>query len=101
MLRYYPPAAQCKLGSRWVGPQQVIRQATGHPEGTGRPNYINSCGRFKVMSGPRDVAWTTGLSTAKSLCASTVAFQPGSHISETASTPSVDVSAWNTSNTRH
>ena len=30
VLRYYPPAAQRKLGSPWVGPQQVVRQATGH-----------------------------------------------------------------------
>ena len=53
------------------------------------------------MSGPRDVTCTPGPSTAKSLCASTVAFRPGSHISETDSTPSVDDSAWNTSNTQH
>ena len=50
------------------------------------------------MSGPRDVGWTPGPSTAKSLCASTVAFRPGSRISETNSTPSVDVSTWNHSN---
>ena len=30
VLRYYPPAAQKKLGSPWIGPQQVVRQATGH-----------------------------------------------------------------------
>ena len=28
VLRYYPPAAQNKLGSPWVGPQQVVRMAT-------------------------------------------------------------------------
>ena len=28
-----PPAAQKKLGSPWVGPQQVVRQATGHTVG--------------------------------------------------------------------
>ena len=33
VLRYYPPAAQKKLGSPWVGPQQVVRQATGHTVG--------------------------------------------------------------------
>ena len=33
VLRYYPPAAQRKLGSPWVGPQQVVRQATGHTVG--------------------------------------------------------------------
>ena len=43
--------------------------------------------------------WTPKPSTAKSLCASTVAFRPGSHISESISTPSVDVSTWNNLNT--
>ena len=33
VLRYYPPVAQIKLGSPWVGPQQVVRQATGHTVG--------------------------------------------------------------------
>ena len=42
-----------------------------------------------------------GLSTAKSLCANTVVFRSGSHISETTSTPSVDVSTWNNSNAQH
>ena len=28
-----PPVAQKKLGSPWVGPQQVVRQATGHTVG--------------------------------------------------------------------
>ena len=37
----------------------------------------------------------------QSICASTVAFRPGSHISETTSTPSVDVYTWNNSNTQH
>ena len=32
--------------------------------------------------------------TAKSLCASTVAFRPGSAIGEVTPDPSVDVSAW-------
>ena len=43
--------------------------------------------------------WTPEPSTAKSLCASTVAFRPGSHISESISTPSVDMSTWNNLNT--
>ena len=33
VLRYYPPAAQHKLWSPWIGPNQVIRQATGHARG--------------------------------------------------------------------
>ena len=37
VLRFYPPtAAQKKLGSPWVGPQQVVRQATGHTVGIQR-----------------------------------------------------------------
>ena len=77
------------------------RSYSGHPEGTGHPDYLHSCGRFETMSGPRDITCTPGLSTARSLCASTVAFRPGSHISETTSTPSVDDSTWNNSNTQH
>ena len=50
------------------------------------------------MSTPRDIGWTPEPSTVKSLCASTVAFRPGSHISDSDSTPSVDVSTWNDSN---
>ena len=34
------------------------------------------------------------ISTARSLCASTVAFRPGSDIGEVTPDPSVDVSAW-------
>ena len=33
VLRYYPPAAQHKLGFPWIGPNQVVRQATGHTLG--------------------------------------------------------------------
>ena len=52
------------------------------------------------MSGPPcDVDWTPEPSTAKSLCASTVAFRPGSHISESISTPSVEMSTRNNLNT--
>ena len=36
VLRYYPPAAQHKLGSPWIGPHQVVRQATGHTVGIQR-----------------------------------------------------------------
>ena len=37
VLRYYPLAAQKKLGSPWVAPQQVVRQATGHTVGIQKP----------------------------------------------------------------
>ena len=33
VLRYYPPASLHKLGSPWIWPNQVIRQATGHTVG--------------------------------------------------------------------
>ena len=46
------------------------------------------------MSRTRDVAWTPGVSTAKYLCASTVAFRPGSDAGDVTPDPSVDVSAW-------
>ena len=36
VLRYYPPTAQHKLGSPWIGPHQVVRQATGHMVGIQR-----------------------------------------------------------------
>ena len=103
MLQYYPPAAKKKLGSPWVGPQQVVRQATGHTVGIQKepdaPIVFIHVDDLKICPTPRDMDWTPGPSTAKSLCASTVAFRPGSHISESISTPSVDVSTWNNSNT--
>ena len=43
---------------------------------------------------PRETQWTPGPPTAKSLCASTVAFRPGSHVSVSDSSPSVIVSTW-------
>ena len=33
VLRYYPPAAQHMLGSPWIRPNQVVRQATVHTVG--------------------------------------------------------------------
>ena len=55
VLRYNPPAAQHKLGSPWIGPNQVFRQATGHTVGIQR-NADTYCfctsGRFETMSGP-------------------------------------------------
>ena len=49
---------------------------------------------LKICPGPQDVSWIPNAPTAKSLCASTVAFRPGSHIGEVTPDPSVDVSAW-------
>ena len=62
VLRYYPPAAQRKLGSPWVGPQ-VVRQATGHTVGIQKgPDTHDD---LKLCPAPCDVVWTPGPSTAK------------------------------------
>ena len=105
VLRYYPPAAQHKLGSPWVGPHQVVRQATGHTVGIQRdadkPIIFVHVDDLKLCPGPRDIAWTPGVSTAKSLCASTVAFRPGSDVGDVTPDPSVDVSAWEETSVLH
>ena len=97
ILRLYPFAAQQKkLGSPWIGPQQVVRQATGHTIGIQRgpdtPIIFIHVDDLKICPTPANVGWTPGSSTAKSLCASTVAFRPGSIVSGSDSTPSVIVS---------
>ena len=105
VLRYYPPAAQHKLGSPWVGPHQVVRQATGHTVGIQRdadkPIIFVHVDDLKLCPGPRDVAWTPGVSTARSLCASTVAFRPGSDTGDVTPDPSVGVSAWEEASVLH
>ena len=98
MLRYYPPTAQHKLGTPWIGPHQVVRQATGHTVGIQRsvdkPIIFVHVDDLKLCPGPQDISWIPNAPTAKSLCASTVAFRPGSDIGEVTPDPSVDVSAW-------
>ena len=83
----------------WVGPQQVVRQATGHTvgiqKGPDTPIVFIHVDDLKLCPAPRDISWTPGPSTAKSLRGSTVAFRPGSHVSDSDSTPSVIVSTWN------
>ena len=73
VLRYYPPAAQHKLGSPWIGPHQVVRQATGHTVGIQRnvdkPIIFVHVDDLKLCPGPQEIAWTPNASTAKSLCA--------------------------------
>ena len=104
ILRYYPPAAQHRLGSPWIRPNQVVRQGTDHTVGIQRgpekPIVVVHVDDLKLCPAPRDISWNPGTSTSKSFCASTVAFRPGSHISDT-STPSVDVSDWDDVNTHH
>ena len=46
------------------------------------------------MPGAPGYSWVPGIPTAKSLCASTVAFRPGFHVSDMTPDPSVDVSRW-------
>ena len=75
------------------------RSCSRHSEGPDAPPVFIHVDDLKICPAPRDVDWTPEPSTAKSLCASTVAFRPGSHISESISTPSVDVLTWNNSNT--
>ena len=103
VLRYYTPAAQKKLGSPSVGPQQVVRQATGHTvgiqKGPDTPIVFIHVDDLKLCPTPRDFSWTPGPSTAKSLCASMAAFRPGSLVSDSESTPSVIVSTWNNAST--
>ena len=56
---------------------------------------------LKLCPSPQDVSWNPGVSTAKSLCASTVAFRPGSHVSDMTPTTSVDVSGWEETDSHH
>ena len=99
MLRHYPPAAQKKLGSPWVGPQEVVQMATGHTVGIQKdpeaPIIFIHVDDLKICTSPDRPAWTPEASKARSLCASTVAFRPGYHVSDSDSSPSVDVSSWN------
>ena len=96
-----PEEARIPVGRPPTSRPPSHRSYSRHSERTGRPDCFYSCGLFEDMSDPRDMDWTPEPSTAKSLCASTVAFRPGSDISESISTPnlSVDVSTWNNSNT--
>ena len=76
VLRYYPPAAQHKLG-----PHQVVRQATvGIQKDPEKPIVFVHVDDLKLCPGPQDISWVPGVPTAKSLCASTVAFRPGSRV---------------------
>ena len=97
--------AQHKLGSPWIGPNQVVRQATGHTVGIQRspekPIVFVHVDDLKLCPGPKDVSWNPGVSTAKSLYTSSVAFRPGSHVSDIAPALSVDVSGWEDTDSHH
>ena len=68
--------------------------ATGHTVGIQKdpeaPIIFIHVDDLKISPSPDRPAWTPEASKARSLCASTVAFRPGSHMSD--SSPSVDVS---------
>ena len=105
VLRCYPLAAQHKLGSPWVGSQQVVRQATGHTVGIQKDPKKHivfvHVDDLKQYPGPQDVSWVPGVPTAKSLCSSTVAFRPDSHVSDMTPDPSADVSGWEDKDSIH
>ena len=56
VLRYYPLEAQHKLGSPWIGSNQVVQQDTGHmvgiQKGPGEAYSVCSCGRFETLPSP-------------------------------------------------
>ena len=89
VLRYYPLAAEHKLGSPWIGPNQVVRQTTGHTVGIQRdpqkPIVFVHVDNLKLCPAPEDVKRSPNISTDKS---------PGSHVSDVTSAPSADVSDW-------
>ena len=62
VLRYYPPAAQKKLGSPWIGPQQVVRQATSHTVGIQKepeaPIVFIHVDDLKIRPPPSHSGWT-------------------------------------------
>ena len=76
----------------------MVRQATGNTvgiqKGPDTPIIFIHVDDLKLCPAPRGVQWTPGPSIVKSLCASTVAFRPESHASESESTASVIVSTW-------
>ena len=86
VLRYYPPAAQKKLGSPWVGPQQVVRHTVGIQRDPEAPVIFIHVDDLKICPSPDHPAWTPEASKA---------FRPRSHVSDSDSSPSVDVSSWN------
>ena len=61
--------------SPWIGPQQVVRQATGHTVGIQKDPEKSivfvHVDDLKLCPGPQDISWIPGVPTDKSLCAST------------------------------
>ena len=67
VLRFYPPAAQHKLGSPWIGPNQVVRQATGHTvgiqKGPEKPIVFVYVDDLKLCPAPLDISWNPDVSS--------------------------------------
>ena len=86
VLCYYPPAAQYKLGSPWVGPQQVVRQATGHTVGIQKDPEKNivfvRVDDLKLCPGHCTRAERLSSRNTRNPRHVPRAFQPGSHISD-------------------
>ena len=75
-----------------------IRSPLGYPE---KPIVFVHVDDLKLCPGPQVVSWVPGVPAAKSLCASTVAFRPGSHVSDMTPDPCVDVSGWEDKDSTH
>ena len=92
MLRYYPPPPTPQLlSTSWVLRGLDLIKSFVRPPVIPLVVHVDD---FKLCPGPQDISWVPGVPTAKSLCASTVAFRPGSRVSDTTPDPSVDVSGW-------
>ena len=93
-----PPScsAQVGLSLDWTSSSRSSghRSYRWYPKGPKKPIVFVHVDDLKLCPGPQDISWVPGVPTAKSLCASTVAFRPGSRVSDTTPDPSVDVSGW-------
>ena len=80
--------------SRWSDKRPATRLAYRRDRTPPLYSYTLMISNCALPPSTRETQWTPGPSTAKSLCASTVAFRLGSHVSESDSSPSVMVSTW-------
>ena len=87
------------MGRTPAGCTQGHRPYGGHSKDPEAPIIFIHVDGLKICLLSGRPAWTPEPSKARSLCASTVAFRPGSDITDSDSSPSVDVSTWNNSNT--
>ena len=93
-----PPScsAQVGLSLDWTSSSRSSGQRSyrWYPKGPGKTYRVFHVDDLELCPGPQDISWVPGIPTAKSLCESTVAFRPGSCVSDTTPDPSVDVSGW-------